>query len=79
MFSCEFCEISKNIFFQGTPLVATSEYFVFVHLLLIEDYEEGALRKDLTIAASVEKLKTATLRKSYSYISFLLTPVGLRI
>ena len=79
MFSCEFCEISRNIFFQGTPLVAASEYFVFVHLLLIEDYEEGALRKDLTIAASVEQLKTATLRKSYSYISFLLTPVGLRI
>ena len=25
MFSCEFCEISKNTFFHRTPLVAASE------------------------------------------------------
>ena len=25
VFSCEFCEISKNIFFYGTPLVASFE------------------------------------------------------
>ena len=25
VFSCEFCEISKNIFFDRTPLVAASE------------------------------------------------------
>ena len=25
VFSCEFCEISKNTFFYGTPLVAVSE------------------------------------------------------
>ena len=25
MFSCEFCEISKNTFFYRTPLVAVSE------------------------------------------------------
>ena len=28
MFSCEFCEISKNTFFHRTPLVAASGYFV---------------------------------------------------
>ena len=27
VFSCEFCEISKNIFFHRTPLVAASGYF----------------------------------------------------
>ena len=26
MFSCEFCEISKNTFFQRTPPVAASEW-----------------------------------------------------
>ena len=26
MFSCEFCEISKNTFFQRTTLVAASRY-----------------------------------------------------
>ena len=26
MFSCEFCEISKNTFFYRTPLVAASQY-----------------------------------------------------
>ena len=25
VFSCEFCEISKNTFFYRTPVVATSE------------------------------------------------------
>ena len=27
VFSCKFCEISKNTFSYGTPLVAASEYF----------------------------------------------------
>ena len=27
VFSCEFCEISKNTFFYRTPLVAASEYY----------------------------------------------------
>ena len=26
VFSCEFCQISKNTFFQGTPLVVASEH-----------------------------------------------------
>ena len=28
VFSCEFCEISKNIFYYRTPLVAASVYFI---------------------------------------------------
>ena len=28
VFSCEFCVISKNTFFHGTPLVAASERFI---------------------------------------------------
>ena len=28
MFSCEFCEISKNTFFHRTPLVAASELYL---------------------------------------------------
>ena len=39
-------------------------HFFFVYLLLIEDYEQGALQKELIIATFVEWFKTATLRKS---------------
>ena len=46
--------------------MAASDCFVFVHLLLIEDYEQGALPKELIILPFVERLKTATFRKSYS-------------
>ena len=31
MFSCEFCEISKNTFFYRTPPVAASELFLRIH------------------------------------------------
>ena len=40
-------------------------HLVFVHFLLIEGYEQGALRKELIFATFVEQFKTATLRKSY--------------
>ena len=33
------------------------KYFIFVQLLLIEDYKQGALRKDLIIVPSVDCLK----------------------
>ena len=32
---------------------------------LLEDYDQGALRKDSVIATFMEQFKTATLRKSY--------------
>ena len=37
--------------------------FLFVGFLLIEDYEQGALQKELIIGTSVEEFKIATLRK----------------
>ena len=32
VFSCEFCEISKNSFFHRTPVVAASEFFRIINL-----------------------------------------------
>ena len=34
VFSCEFCEISKNTFFHRTPLVAASGYNLFSEVLV---------------------------------------------
>ena len=42
--------------------------FIFVHLLLLEDYEQGALEKELIIVTFVEQFKTAPLRKSQQII-----------
>ena len=39
--------------------------FIFVHFLLLEDYEQVGLRKDLNITPLMESLRTATLRKSH--------------
>ena len=38
--------------------------FIFVHLLL-EDYEQGVLQKELIIAPLMERFKRAIFRKSY--------------
>ena len=35
----------------------------FARFMLIEDYEQGALRKELIVAPFVERFETATLRK----------------
>ena len=43
-------------------------YFIFVHLLLIEGYEHDAPRKDLIFAPFVEQFYKATLRNSYWWI-----------
>ena len=40
------------------------KHFISVPFLLIEGYEQGAPRKELTIVPFVEKFKTATLGKS---------------
>ena len=39
--------------------------FYFFHLLPLEDYEQGALEKQLIIASLIERFKTAAFRKSY--------------
>ena len=38
--------------------------FSFADILMIEDHEQGTLRKDPVIADFTEQLKTITLRKS---------------
>ena len=37
--------------------------FIYVHCLLIEDYEQAPLRNELIFAPFVEQFKPATLRK----------------
>ena len=39
-------------------------HFIFVDPLLIEDYEQGALRTKPVIASFAERIKIATLEKS---------------
>ena len=39
------------------------KHFIFARILLIEDYEQGALRKELIVAPFVEQFKRGTLRK----------------
>ena len=39
VFSCEFCEISKNTFFYGTPPVADSVCFIKINHLSDRDKE----------------------------------------
>ena len=34
--------------------------FIFTHLLLLEDYDQGVLRKESVIASFIEKCKIAT-------------------
>ena len=41
------------------------KYCISVNFLLIEGYVQGALRKELCIAPSVECFKTPTLGRSY--------------
>ena len=46
VFSCEFCEISKNIFFYRTPLVAA---FVLIKWRqFINNYQKSTLRGPMT-------------------------------
>ena len=46
-----------------SPYSKLLKRFIFARFLLIERYEQGALRKELTIAPFVERFKTGTLRK----------------
>ena len=53
--------------------------FLFAHFLLIEGYRKCALRKEPVTTPFVEQFKTATLRKSYWWIPFVLTVICLTI
>ena len=39
------------------------KHFIYARFLLIEGYEQGALRKELIVAPFVERFKAGTLRK----------------
>ena len=54
-----------NTYFSKDLLKNSIKSFLFVHLFLPEDYEQGALQKELIIALLMERFKTATFRKSY--------------
>ena len=60
----------SNNFFQKVLLInfistysKLLKHFIFACFLLIEGYEQGALRKELIVAPFVERFKAGTLRK----------------
>ena len=59
-----------NIYFSKVLLINSIiiksnllKNFIFVHLLLLEDYEQGALQKVLIIAPLMKRFTTATSSK----------------
>ena len=69
---CSFRRTVYNSYFEKVFLInfistysLWLQHFIFVRLLLIEDYEQGALRKELIIATLIEGFQIATLRKFY--------------
>ena len=77
VFSCEFCEISKNTFFYRIPLVAASEFWLmnsffkhkYCEISYVEQSEKVTVVKKymLLISSSSEKVavwKKNLLRKS---------------
>ena len=63
--------VLNSYFSKALPINSVSTWsnlfknFIFVHFLLLEDYEQVGLRKDLNITPLMESLRTATLRKSH--------------
>ena len=63
--------VLNSYFSKASPINSVSTWsnlfknFIFVHFLLLEDYEQVGLRKDLNIAPLMEWFRTATLRKSH--------------
>ena len=53
--------------------------FIFPHFLQLEDYERGALWKELATAAFIKAFKKATLRMSYWQILLVIRPICLAI
>ena len=58
MFSCEFCEISKNTFFHKTPLVATSEALQLTEQHVVtQNYKSFEILKLLALLSNTLKNK----------------------
>ena len=59
VFSCEFCEVSKNTFFYRIPLVAASEIFhneVIPGFLVTMDFEQAFDSLDYEFLLCFEKI-----------------------
>ena len=76
----------SNSYFQKVLLINfISTYanwlknFSFVHFLLVEGYRKYYLRKESVIAPLVERLKTATLRRSSKWIFLVLIAICLNL
>ena len=68
---CSFCRAFSNKHFEKIILmnfistdVNLLQHVIFTIFLVVKDYEECALRKELIIAPFVDWFKTVTLRKS---------------
>ena len=63
--------VLNSYFSKALPINSVSTWsnlfknFIFVHFLLLEDYEQVGLRNDLNITPLMESFRTATLRKSH--------------
>ena len=71
LFSCEFCEISKNTFFLRTPPVAASDERKYTFVLLIFSYP-------MTIAQIyeiLERQERVSIRLNFLYFLFVTSSV----
>ena len=53
--------------------------FIFFHFLLLEEYEQGVLRKEPVIATFIKRFEKATLRMSYRQIPLVIRVTYLAI
>ena len=53
--------------------------FIFAHPFLLEDYAQGAPRKELVVTIFIEQFKIATLGKPYWWIPLVFRAICLTI
>ena len=61
MFSCEFCDISKNPFFDGTPVVAAS---VATWLVVSSSYKESRNEAFAWVGLKINQIKDLNILKA---------------
>ena len=81
---CSFYSAVENSFFEKLLLINSistwsnfRNHFIFADFLLIEDYQQGTLWKELVTALFKELFKTTSLRKCNWQISLVLTVICL--
>ena len=70
VFSCEFCEISKNNFFNRTPLVAASENRYQTSLCAIAFLDYTCKSKNVTLRLKNSNFTENVTSRSYLYQDF---------